>query len=235
MGLLDSSTKKEKYTQNTENNLGLEKSMSTVTFIPTLKFDLFLLQWYAEMAYSILSVRKIKMQIYVNYGHYKWEQERKIKSWLRVGWRDIIRIPKWNPKIHAWRTTAKINPHSRPCISKSPPGICHQCSVLLAALAFRISRRHRISIHKTQVCQNATLFSIYDLTFYIKLFITSFGKNSHQVLLGKIKPVRVFLTLIPGITVKLQRQRKGETVILSMREWEMTFGHGLICLHWYLL
>lgn len=71
MGLLDSSTKKEKYTQNTENNLGLEKSMSTVTFIPTLKFDLFLLQWYAEMAYSILSVRKIKMQIYVNYGHYK--------------------------------------------------------------------------------------------------------------------------------------------------------------------
>lgn len=82
--------------------------------------------------------------------------------------------------------------------------------MLLAALASHVRRRHRISIHKTQLCQNVTLFSIYDLIFYLKLSIPSFGRNFNQAILGKINQVRVFLTLIPGVAVMFQGQRKSK-------------------------
>ena len=94
--------------------------------------------------------------------------------------------------------------------------------MLLAALS-HVCRRHRISIHKTQLCQNATLFSIYDLTFFLKLSIPAFGRNLNLTLLGKNQSSQVFVTLILRVAVKFQAQKKSkDCVILSIRTWEMT-------------
>lgn len=101
-----------------------------------------------------------------------------ITGWLKGHQQD----PEMKPKIYAWRTAARIIPARAPAFLKSPPGlsVISECSVLLAALTFHIRRRYRISTHKTQVCQNSTLSSIYDLTFYLKLSISSFGRNFNQ-------------------------------------------------------
>lgn len=109
--------------------------------------------------------------------------------------------------------------------------------MLLAALVFLVCRKHRISIHTTQVCQNSSLFPMYDLTFYLKLSIPSFGKNFNQTLLGKINQVRVFFSepFSVGLKISSKNKEEAETVILSIRTWDTGFGHHLICLHRHLL
>lgn len=65
----------------------------------------------------------------------------------------------------------------------SLPSVSAQCSWLHQYFLYVGSIE---SIHTTQVCQNSTLFPMYDLTFSLKLSIPSFGKNFNQTLLGKI-------------------------------------------------
>lgn len=63
----------------------------------------------------------------------KKEREREQHKILITGWlKGHQQDPEMKPKIYAWRTAARINPHSRPCISKVTTWtLCHQ--LLLSA------------------------------------------------------------------------------------------------------
>lgn len=147
---------------------------------------------------------------------------RKKNKILITGWlKGHQQNPKMKPKIHAWRTTAKMNPHSRPCISKVSTWIPYHQLVPSAPGCINISHMWEAQNLNPQ---NSTMpefnFLFYnDLTFYLKLSIPSFGRDFNQTLLGKINQVRVFFSqpLSLGLQLSSKDKEGAETVILSIR------------------